>query len=213
MTIFVEWVKCYSLNNSALFVYCWYCVRCVRLPFRCHNRYHMYRQHFPNLPLCIVRYKWQIWYMESILYCTKILELEIRREMVPELVIKLLLDSAIYKIDFGRTVYKYGLTLITAWIRNHMPSKVWDEINNAFPNFDGATVEVWEWINNFHPTHYNEFKYLSVLRVKLIQRNEKGHWSTDTSWKCLIPQYCIKEKIENFSRNVAAVGLSPPISC
>ena len=27
--------------------------------------------------------------------------------------------------------------LITAWISNHMPSKVWDEIFYAFPNFNG----------------------------------------------------------------------------
>ena len=30
-----------------------------------------------------------------------------------------------------------------------MPSKVWDEITYAFPNFNDFTVEVWEWISNF----------------------------------------------------------------
>ena len=34
------------------------------------------------------------------------------------------------------------LTLIPAWIINHMPSKVWDEITYPFLNFNGATVEV-----------------------------------------------------------------------
>ena len=29
-----------------------------------------------------------------------------------------------------------------------MLSKVWDEITYPFPNFNGATVEVWEWIND-----------------------------------------------------------------
>ena len=29
-----------------------------------------------------------------------------------------------------------------------MPSKVWDEITQIFPNFNGRTVEVWEWISN-----------------------------------------------------------------
>ena len=28
---------------------------------------------------------------------------------------------------------------------------VWDEIAYPFPNFNGATVEVWEWISNFIP--------------------------------------------------------------
>ena len=28
-----------------------------------------------------------------------------------------------------------------------MPSKVWDEITYPFPNFNGATIEVREWMN------------------------------------------------------------------
>ena len=32
-----------------------------------------------------------------------------------------------------------------------MLSKVWDEITDPFPNFNGCTVEVWEWISNFTP--------------------------------------------------------------
>ena len=32
-----------------------------------------------------------------------------------------------------------------------MASKVWDEITYSLPNFNGATVEVWEWISNFVP--------------------------------------------------------------
>ena len=38
--------------------------------------------------------------------------------------------------------YYHGLTLISAWISNHMPSKVWDEITYSFLNFNGCTVEV-----------------------------------------------------------------------
>ena len=32
-----------------------------------------------------------------------------------------------------------------------MPTKVWDEIAYPFQNFNGVTVEVWEWISNFIP--------------------------------------------------------------
>ena len=32
-----------------------------------------------------------------------------------------------------------------------MLSKVWDEITFLFPNFNGAPVEVWEWISNLIP--------------------------------------------------------------
>ena len=43
------------------------------------------------------------------------------------------------------------LTLISAWISNVMLGKVWDEITYPFPNFNGCTFEVWEWISNFIP--------------------------------------------------------------
>ena len=47
--------------------------------------------------------------------------------------------------------YHHGLTLIPAWISNHMPRKVWAEITHPFPNFNGCTVEFGELITNFIP--------------------------------------------------------------
>ena len=38
--------------------------------------------------------------------------------------------------------YQHGLTLIPAWISNHIHYKMWDEITYPFLNFNGATVEV-----------------------------------------------------------------------
>ena len=43
--------------------------------------------------------------------------------------------------------YYHGLV----WISNHMPNKLWDKITYPFPNFHGATIEVWEWRSNFIP--------------------------------------------------------------
>ena len=43
-----------------------------------------------------------------------------------------------------------------AWISNHMHFIMWDEITYPFPNFNGGTVEVWEWISDFIP-HYTWF--------------------------------------------------------
>ena len=47
-----------------------------------------------------------------------------------------------------------GLLLLT-WtnfipsiISKQMPSKVWGEITYPFPNFNGKSIEVWEWIIN-----------------------------------------------------------------
>ena len=48
-------------------------------------------------------------------------------------------------------VYYHGLTLIPAWITNYIHSMVWNEIGYLFPNFNGGTVEAWEWISNFIP--------------------------------------------------------------
>ena len=45
----------------------------------------------------------------------------------------------------------HGLILTLSWISNHMPGEVWGEITYPFPNFNGATVEVLEWISNLIP--------------------------------------------------------------
>ena len=37
------------------------------------------------------------------------------------------------------------------WISNHIHYKMWDEITDPFPNFNGTTIEVWEWISNVIP--------------------------------------------------------------
>ena len=47
--------------------------------------------------------------------------------------------------------YQHDLTLIPAWISNYSHYNVWDEIIYPFPNFNGCTVDVWEWISNFIP--------------------------------------------------------------
>ena len=54
-----------------------------------------------------------------------------------------------WNLCFRVPFYSCGLTLIPSWISNHISGKVWDEIIYSFPNFNGATVEVWEWISNF----------------------------------------------------------------
>ena len=48
-------------------------------------------------------------------------------------------------------LYLHGLNLIPAWLSNYVHDKVWDKITHPSPNFNGAAVEVWEWIRNFTP--------------------------------------------------------------
>ena len=44
--------------------------------------------------------------------------------------------------EYIRADNNNDLTLIPAWISNHLPSKVWDEITYPFLNFNSCTVEV-----------------------------------------------------------------------
>ena len=56
-------------------------------------------------------------------------------------------------------------TLIPAWISNHMHSKAKDEITYTFPNFNGATVEVWKGISNYIPHWLCAFSHFLALLV------------------------------------------------
>ena len=49
-----------------------------------------------------------------------------------------------------------------------MASKILDEITYPLPNFNGATVEVWEWISDFITHFINGCNYLCMLELKLI---------------------------------------------
>ena len=56
-----------------------------------------------------------------------------------------------YYNDPTGSFYKYGLIITPAWIDNHMPSKMYDEITDPFWNFNSLTVEVSERISKFIP--------------------------------------------------------------
>ena len=57
------------------------------------------------------------------------------------------------RASMGHTIYHGSMlrTIIHAWISNHIHYNAWDEMTHPFPNFNGTTVEVWEWISNFIP--------------------------------------------------------------
>ena len=48
----------------------------------------------------------------------------------------------VHETTSGPPFYLHGLTLIPAWISNHIHYKLCDEITYPFINFNGATVEV-----------------------------------------------------------------------
>ena len=54
-------------------------------------------------------------------------------------------------------------TTATAWISNHMPSKVSHDITDPFLNFNGCTVEVWVRKSNFIPHNLTDV----IIRLKV----------------------------------------------
>ena len=78
--------------------------------------------------------------------------------------------------DYPALLGPLSLTQINflVWISNHMPNKVWDKIIYPFPNFNGCTVKVWEWISNFIPQFIKD--YLSLLGFKLIHVSKRVPW-------------------------------------
>ena len=64
------------------------------------------------------------------------------------------------------------ITLIPAWISNYIHYKLRDEIPYPFPNFNGATVEVWEWMSNF--TLHLACDYSSTLGSKKNHDDKRG---------------------------------------
>ena len=60
-----------------------------------------------------------------------------------------------------------------------MPSKVWDEITYPFSNFNGAIVEVCEWMNYFNPCFIMACNYLTILGLKLHHVSKKAPGNRD----------------------------------
>ena len=54
-----------------------------------------------------------------------------------------------------------------------MPNKEWDEIIYPYPNFNGAAVEVFEWIYVIYLRLSWAFDYLSMLGIKINPCKEK----------------------------------------
>ena len=65
-----------------------------------------------------------------------------------------------------------------------MPIKVWDEITYPFPNFNGWTMRVAEWVSNYIPWMY----LFAHARVKL---NHVIEWAPDVKYWELLNQFFI----------------------
>ena len=78
------------------------------------------------------------------------------------------------EISWG-LLYQHEFTLIPAWISNNIYYKSWGEITYPFANFNSATAEVLEWINNFIEHWFSwTFDYLSMLELRLIHVGKRS---------------------------------------
>ena len=73
-------------------------------------------------------------------------------------------------------LYYYKEPLIPTWISTCIHYKVWDYIIHSFPNCNGATVEVCEWISNFI-AHFTGWVNIELrLKLKLVHIDISGPW-------------------------------------
>ena len=85
---------------------------------------------------------------------------------------------------FCSPFYKHGLPLTPAWISIYIARKVWEEISYPFLNFNGCTVEVYEWISHFvphlimdvitYPCHVSERGHRRLLPYTIPVRHAPG---------------------------------------
>ena len=61
---------------------------------------------------------------------------------------------------------------------------MWNQIAYSFLNFNGATVEVQEWVNNFIPYFIEAWDNLSMLGLKVIRVSKRGPWSSHYEVGC-----------------------------
>ena len=89
------------------------------------------------------------------------------------------------------------LSLISAWISNYIHYEVWDEITDPFPNFNGATVEVWEWTSDFIP-HFIEHVITYPYHV-----SKRGPWGVCWYFKRVISEHMLPIKFMSIACETA----------
>ena len=75
----------------------------------------------------------------------------------------------------SRAPYWHGLTVVSAWIHIHVPSKYWMK---SLIISQTSTVELLKFGKQFHPTLFNRCNCFSVLGSKLFLIKERDPWST-----------------------------------
>ena len=87
------------------------------------------------------------------------------------------LVASIFRHILRKDFIDFWSPFLLTWIVNpsidYTHYKVLGEMIYPFPNFNGATVEVWEWV---HPRLYWSCDYLSMMGLKLNHVNKMDLW-------------------------------------
>ena len=81
---------------------------------------------------------------------------------------------------------------------------MWDDITSPIPNFNSATVEVWEWISNFI-SHCSGYDYLSILGLNLIHVSKRG--PSNWSWRMWVRLTSPKPQHYRYTKPVHVVNV------
>ena len=121
----ISWEQTFSNQNTKLFIKKWIC----RL--RNCGRFNKISDGDDMMKTMMMRRRWWWWRRRPVFY--------------------LLLNIALSNERRHYICYAFSHRLWPCSTNNHMHSKVWDETNYPFRNFNGCTVEGWQWISNFTP--------------------------------------------------------------
>ena len=108
---------------------------------------------------------------------------------------------------YGTVMIRYCLGSFTTY-KNHY--KVCHKITYQFLNDNGAAVEDLEWMDNFTPTLYRAFDYLSMLQkqwVQLLTSRYRVYLGIITqaqcqkvTWRCWLRRVIILQQVPDSSR-------------
>ena len=83
-------------------------------------------------------------------------------------------SSGQIRIPSRDSFYPNGLTWIPAWMRNHMPTQIWDEITYPLSNINDCTIKVWELISSFTQHYIMDVIIHPCWDLKLIHACKRG---------------------------------------
>ena len=76
-------------------------------------------------------------------------------------------------LDVGPLLLTWFNFNTLAWVNTHIHSEEWGEIIHPFPNFNGGTIGVWEWISNFITLFIMDV--LTYVCCELNRLSQMGH--------------------------------------